>query len=100
MERAERENVTVDSTYTSRRTRHEDRVLGAKFFGEKAGMGTKSKKENPEGLLPDGSFNPAEGRGDAPAHTKKSLNSVTTCLRSVDTRRGAAQCKGDHHWLR
>jgi len=52
-------------------------------------MGTKSKKESQEGLLQAAAFRlnlcPKNGE-HLPSHTKKSVNSVSTCLRVVDTR--------------
>ena len=44
---------------------------GAKFFWEKPGMGTKTKKEDKESLHLDSCFNPSEGRGAAPRSHKK-----------------------------
>ena len=46
-------------------------VPGAKFFWEKPGMGTTSKKEAKEGILPDSAFKLPEDRGGVPRSHEK-----------------------------
>ena len=61
-------------------------VPDAKFFVKNPRSAQKEKESN-EGLPPGRTFNLPEAGERLPGHTKKSLNSVRTCLRGVDTRR-------------
>ncbi|MGH9327090.1 MAG: group II intron reverse transcriptase/maturase, partial [Terriglobia bacterium] len=49
-------------------------------------MGTQGKKQNQEGHAAIIGLNPGPKNGEH-SHTKNSLNSVSTCLKVVDTRR-------------
>ena len=62
-------------------------VPGAKFFWKNLEWAPKAKKESNEGFLLGGTLNLPKTGEHLPGHTKKSLNSLRTCLRSVDTRR-------------